>query len=137
MRLPALLAPVPDPGDNASIDRLWSAKTKTVVDPLNHFSYIGRVLASRRLRSLHRSSDTHRARPQSGRPLRPSENQHLNYLNYLNSPANPIDSGSASEHHYESTGGNADNAAKSFQQVRSWLEVLEGVERLVECPATF
>jgi hypothetical protein len=43
---------------NASIDRLWSAKTKTVVDPLNHFSYIDLALASRRLCSLHRSSDT-------------------------------------------------------------------------------
>jgi hypothetical protein len=58
MRLPALLAPVPDPGVIASIDRLWSAKTKTVVDPLNHFSYIVLVLASRRLCSMHRSSDT-------------------------------------------------------------------------------
>ena len=37
---------VPDPGENASIDRLWSAKTKTVVDPLNHFSYIDLALAS-------------------------------------------------------------------------------------------
>ena len=58
MRLPAPLAPVPDSGDIALIDRLWSAKTKTVVDPLNHFSYIALVLASRRLCSMHRSSDT-------------------------------------------------------------------------------
>ena len=90
--------------------------SRTSVYSESHLSYIGRVLASRRLCSLHRSSDTHRARPQSGRPLRPSENQHLTYLDYRNSPANPIDSGSASEHHYESTGGNADNAAKSFHR---------------------
>ena len=38
--LPALLAPVPDLGENASNDPLWSAKTKTVVDSLNHFSYV-------------------------------------------------------------------------------------------------
>jgi len=48
---------VSDPGENASIDRLWSAKTKTVVDPLNHLSYIALVLASRRLCSMPRSSD--------------------------------------------------------------------------------
>ena len=48
----------PRPGEIASIDRLWSAKTKTVVDLLNHFSYIALVLASRRLCSMHRSSDT-------------------------------------------------------------------------------
>ena len=43
---------------NAPNDRLWSAKTKTVVDSLNHFSYIDLALASRRLCSMHRSSDT-------------------------------------------------------------------------------
>jgi hypothetical protein len=48
----------PGPGEIASIDRLWSAKTKTVVDPLNHFSYIALAFASRRLCSMHRSSDT-------------------------------------------------------------------------------
>jgi hypothetical protein len=59
MRLPALLAPVPDPGElMRRSTALWSAKTKTVVDPLNHFSYIYLALASRRLCSMHRSSDT-------------------------------------------------------------------------------
>jgi hypothetical protein len=50
--LPALLAPVPAPGVNASIDRLWYARTKTVIDPLNHFRYIDLALASRRLCSI-------------------------------------------------------------------------------------
>ena len=55
--MPALLAPM--------LDReqfFWRStvrqKTRTEVDTINHLSYTNLALASRRLRSMHRSSDT-------------------------------------------------------------------------------
>jgi hypothetical protein len=49
---------LPTAGEIASLDGLWHAKTRTVVDLIDHFSYIDLALASRRLCSMHRSSDT-------------------------------------------------------------------------------
>jgi hypothetical protein len=63
---------------------LWHAKSRTMVDSRKHPSYINLPLASRRLCSLHRSSDTHRAQPLPDRtafdepdPFCRSANQHL------------------------------------------------------------
>jgi hypothetical protein len=54
---------------------LWSAKKRTVVEMEENFGYIYRALASWRLRSLHRSSDTHRARrSRAGLPGRAKTN---------------------------------------------------------------
>jgi hypothetical protein len=55
-RLPALLAPPPDPNVFALFDPLWGAKTKTAVDFYEHRDYIGR--ASPLAGSMHCSSDS-------------------------------------------------------------------------------
>ena len=70
----------------------YGTQITTAVDSHRYPGYI--ICAPfRGLCSLHRSSDSHRARPHPGRPLQPSENQHLNYLNYLNSPPSPMSGG--------------------------------------------
>ncbi len=69
-----------------------------VVDILGNFSYCSRALASRRLCSMHRSSDI-LTRPAAACPA--ERNQHLNLRNDRNPPASPMASGSASEHHKE------------------------------------